>query len=109
MYTQRVTWEKLRSLDTSTMSSSTTYYPIGTALLYPCYKLKIVNNSNVLVTISIDGANDFDVVPAGSFFLYDEYVTTLREFAPQGTQFSAKSASAGTGLIYLSSQYLVIS
>lgn len=109
-FTNRVTWELLRSLDSSTMSSSSTYYTVGTALLYPSYKLKLVNNSTQLVTISIDGAHDYDVCPAGSFWLYDEtqaVITTSTPAIPAGTQISCKAAAAGTGLIYLVSQYLV--
>jgi hypothetical protein len=93
------------------MSSSSTYYNVGTPLAHPSYKLKMVNNSNVLVTVSIDGVSDYDVCPAGSFWLYDE---TQAKFSvadnpaiPQGTQISCKSASAGTGLVYLVSQYLI--
>ena len=112
-YTNRVTWETLRSLDSSTMSSSSTYYAIGTPLTHPSYKLKLVNASNVLVTISIDGSTNVDVLPAGSVILYDEsqaqFPNALLPSVPQGTQFYAKSASAGTGLIYLVSQYLVVS
>ena len=50
-YTCNVDWEALRSLDTSTMSSSSTYYAVGGPLLHPSYKLKMVNNSNVLARI----------------------------------------------------------
>lgn len=109
--TNRITWEVLRTLDTSTMSSSSTYYNVGTALLFPSYKLKMVNNSNVLVTVSIDGISDFDVCPANSFWLYDEtqaQINTSNSPAiPKGTQISVKSAAAGVGLVYLVSQYLV--
>lgn len=111
VYTNRISLEKLRSLDTSTMVSSSTYYNIGTALAFPSFKLKIVNNSNVLVTISIDGVSDYDVVPGGSFVLYDnsqaQMSTASMPCIPAGTQFSAKAASAGTGLLYLVTQYLL--
>lgn len=110
-YTNRVTWEVLRTLDTATMSSSSTYYPVGTPLLYPSYKLKLVNNSNILVTISIDGIHDCDVAPASSFWLYDEtqaqISTASAPAIPAGTQIFCKSNTSGTGLIYLVSQYLV--
>jgi len=110
-YTSRITWELLRSLDTSTMASATTYYPIGGPLLEPSYKLKFLNNSNVLVTISIDGVNNYDVIPGGSFALYDnsqaQMSTSNMPTIPAGTQFSAKSATAGVGLLYIVSQYLV--
>lgn len=110
-YTNRIAWEKLRSLDSSTMSSSSTYYKIGGPLLFSSYKLKMVNNSNVLVTVSIDGTNDYDVCPGGSYWLYDETQSMFGNAncpaIPAGTQISVKSATAGTGLIYLVSQYLV--
>jgi hypothetical protein len=109
--TNRIAWEILRTLDSSTMSSSTTYYNVGTALLYPSYKLKMVNNSNVLVTVSIDGVHDYDVCPGGSFWLYDETQAQINTSSspaiPAGTQISCKAATSGTGLIYLVSQYLV--
>lgn len=112
VYTNRITWETLRTLDTSTMSSSSTYYTIGTALQFASYKMKIVNASNRLVTISIDGINDIDVVPGNSFVLYDnsqaQMSTASLPSIPAGTQFLAKAASAGTGLIYLVTQYLIL-
>jgi hypothetical protein len=110
-YTNRIAWELLRSLDTSTMSSSSTYYKVGTALLFPSYKLKMVNTSNVLVTVSIDGVNDYDVIPGTSAWIYDEtqaqISTASTPAVPQGTQIFCKSATVGAGLVYLVSQYLV--
>lgn len=111
VYTNRITYEVLRTLDSSTMSSSSTYYTIGTALKFPSFKLKIVNNGSVLITVSIDGISDYDVVPATSYVLYDnsqaQMSTANMPCIPAGTQFSAKAASAGTGLIYLVTQYLI--
>ena len=70
------------------------------------------NNSNVLVTISIDGTNTVDVAPANSFWLYDEgkgapYVN--QPALPAGTQFYINGAAGAgnTGLIYLVTQYIV--
>lgn len=110
-YTNRIGWEVLRVLDSSTMSSATTYYNVGGPLLYPSFKLKMVNQSTVLVTVSIDGVNDYDVCPGTSYWLYDE---TQAQFPaaqvpsiPAGTQISVKSATTGTGLIYLVTQYLI--
>jgi hypothetical protein len=113
--TNRITWEVLRSFDTSTISSSSTYYNLGGPLLHPSYKLKMVNNSNILVTISIDNVKDYDVCPAGSFWLYDETQAQINTSnSPSiavGTQISIRYgsyvATPGTGLIYLVSQYLV--
>ncbi len=110
-YTCNLDWEALRSLDTSTMSSSSTYYKVGGALLHPSYKLKMVNLSNVNVTVSKNGTSDIDVCPAGGFWLYDEsqaqFPSATVPAVPQGTQISVKSATAGIGLIYLVSQFIV--
>ncbi len=105
VYTARIAWEPLRTLDSATLSGG--YLAVGTALAFPSYILKMVNNSNVLVTVSIDGSTDIDVLPANSFWLYDEDKTQSHEGMPIGTQIFVKG-SAGTGLIYLVSQYLVM-
>ncbi len=109
-YTQRIAWETLRTLDTSTMVSSSTFYAVGTPLAHPSYICKLVNNSNVLVTISIDGVNNVDVAPANSFWLYDEGKvgqSSAIPSLPKGTQIYCKSASAGTGNVYLVTQYII--
>ncbi len=103
-YTTRIAWETLRSIDSATFTGVN--QALGTPLLQPSYILKLVNNSTVLVTISIDGINDIDVAPANSFWLYDEYKGIVRESLPQGTQIYVRG-SAGTGSVYLVSQYLV--
>ena len=106
--TQKLGWETLRSFDSVSLSGY--YQAIGTPLAQASFKCKIVNNSNVLVTISIDGLTDIDVAPAGSFWLYDEGITGLSGSSPgvpKGTQFFIKG-SAGSGSIYLVSQYIVI-
>jgi hypothetical protein len=103
-FTTRIAWETLRSVDSSTLSGS--YVVLGTPLTHPAYKIKLVNNSTVLVTVSINGSTDIDVAPAGSFWLYDETISTNHEFLPQGTQIYIKG-SAGTGSVYLAVQYLV--
>lgn len=109
--TNKIAWEVLRSVDSASLVSSSTYYAVGRALLNPSFKLKMVNTSNVLVTVSIDGISDYDVCPANSFWLYDETQAQLgtaqSPAIPQGTQIYVKAASAGTGLIYLVTQYLI--
>jgi hypothetical protein len=110
-YSNRIAWEKLRSVDTSTSPFSTGVYTnLGTPLLFPSYICKLVNNSNVLVTISTDGINDMDVSPGGSFWLYDESKVGIEgafPALPAGTQIMIKGpGSAGAGLIYLVSQYI---
>ena len=108
-YSTRIAWETLRSIDSATLTGS--YQAVGTPLVYPSFILKLVNNSNALVTISIDGATDIDVAPAGSFWLYDEskYIPGISACPsiPAGTQIFVKGV-AGTGLIYVVSQYLVV-
>ena len=110
-YTQRIAWENLRSVDTATAPFSTgVYTALGVPLRFPSYILKLVNNSNILVTISIDGINDMDVAPANSFWLYDEgKVGQVSAFPamPAGTQIMIKAPAAGVGLVYLVSQYLI--
>lgn len=107
MNTGRITWEIRRSIDSATFTGS--YQAVGGPLLYPSYICKLVNASTVLVDISIDGVNDYDVAPAGSFWLYDEGKVGLSSGLPSlpaGTQIYVKAA-AGTGLVYLVSQYIV--
>lgn len=107
-YTSRIAWGTLRSIDSATLNN--TYQTVGAILTNPSYIVKMVNNSNVLVTVSIDGATDIDVLPANSFWLYDETkfgIPTI-EFLPGNTQFYVKGAVAGVGLIYLVHQYLVV-
>lgn len=106
-YSQRIAWETLRSIDSATFTGS--YQNVGTPLQHPGYIVKMVNNSTVLVTISIDGINDMDIAPANSFWLYDESkVGSQGQYPalPAGTQIMVKG-SAGTGSVYLVSQYLV--
>ncbi|SRR5260221_1070544 len=108
MQTQRIAWETLRSIDSATLTGS--YQNLGTPLAHPSYICKLVNNSTVLVTISIDGLNDMDIAPSGSFWLYDEGKSGNSSFMPalpEGTQIMVKG-SAGTGSIYLVSQYIIV-
>lgn len=107
-YTTQIAWETLRSVDSATFTG--VYVPVGGPLLHPSYKCKLVNNSSSLVTISIDGVTDKDVAPANSFWLYDEgsFIPGVAPLPalPQGTQIFVKG-NAGSGLVYLVSQYIV--
>lgn len=102
----RLKYETLRSVDTAALSGA--YVVFGTPLSNPAAIYKIVNNSNVAVTISENGMDDHDIIPAGTFVLYD--CTSNRVdgsgglYKPKNTQFYVKSA-AGTGLVYLVSQF----
>lgn len=95
-------WDSLRSLASSSVTSS--YQAVGTALTFPARIVKIVNNSTKDVTVSTDGTNDHDFVPAGGFTLYD-CGTNRGNPSPsmsirQGTQISIKG-TAGTGTVYV--------
>lgn len=107
-YTKQLQYETLKSIDSATFTGS--YQALGTALTHPAAIIKMVNNSNVLVTVSIDGTNDVDVLPANSFWLYDCVTNRASSvdavFHPQGRQFYVKG-SAGVGLVYLVVQYIV--
>jgi len=108
-YTGKIAWETLRSIDSATLSG--TYVALGAPLKFASYIAKLVNTSNIMVTISIDGINDMDIAPANSFWLYDEgkgqhaYEVLL----PQGTQIMVKATAgaAGVGLVYFVTQYIV--
>ena len=107
-YTNRIAWETLRSVNSASFSGA--YVALGAPLVHPSYILKLVNNSNILVTISIDGVNDIDVAPANSFWLYDESKLGLNAEYPSlqaGTQIYVKGP-VGVGLIYLVSQYIIL-
>ncbi len=106
--TDRVTWEPLRSIDSATFTGS--YQKIGTPFVNPSYICKMVNNSTSLVIISFDGVTDYDVAPASSFWLYDEGKVgingDLYPALPALTQIWVKG-SAGTGSVYLVSQFIL--
>jgi len=105
-YTTKIAWETLRSIDSATLTGL--YQAVGSPLVHPSYILKLVNNSNTLVTVSIDGATDIDVAPANSFWLYDvDEGNPAHEAIPAGTQIFVKGA-AGVGLIFLVSQFIVL-
>ncbi len=107
-YTTRLAYEPLRSIDSATFTGS--YQLLGSSLSNSSSLIKIVNNSNVDVTVSTDGTNDHDFVPANGFVLYDNTTNHTTDvpgvFVPQGRQYFVKG-SAGTGSVYLITQYIV--
>jgi len=107
-YTKQFLYETIRSIDSATFSGS--YQALGAPLAHPASLVKLVNNSNVLISISIDGVNQHDVAPSNSFWLYDVTANTPANgddaiFEPQGRQFYVKG-SASTGLVYLVVRYI---
>ena len=104
---QVFTFETLRSINSASFTGS--YQTIGSPLAHPSRFLFMVNNSGVLVTISLDGTNDHFVLQAGAGFTLDENSNAVSQCVyniPQGTQFYAKG-SASTGSVYLSTAYAV--
>lgn len=65
----RMLAESLRSLAFG--SISVTYAGIGTSFNNPCRLMYIVNDTDVLLTFSLDGVNDHFVIPSGGFLLLD--------------------------------------
>jgi len=106
-FSSRLAWDKLRMIDSATLSGA--YQALGSPFANPAYKIKMVNNSTVLVTVSNDGVNDYDVCPGNSFWLYDETQSSVPpagQALPEGTQIYVKG-SPGVGLIYLVVQYII--
>ncbi len=105
MASKQLTYDTMRSRDSATFTGS--YQTLGSVFTHAASILKIVNNSTVLVTLSIDGTSDHDILPSNSFFLYDETANsphTENTYMRAGTQFYIKG-SAGTGSVYLVVQY----
>src|SRR5256885_1351639 len=107
MHSRKLTYETLRSIDSATFTGS--YQNLGTALANAASIIKIVTNSTVLVTVSIDGTNNHDILPATSFVLYDITSDSPHEtdsiFVEKGRQYRVKGV-AGTGSVYLVVQYI---
>src|SRR3990167_11239058 len=96
-YTSRMTYGARGSLSSASMTG--TYQVLGSPLSNAASIVKIVNNTDEDIDISIDGTNNHDFVPAGSFWLYDVSSDTPGStaiFMPQGTTYFVKG-TAGTG------------
>ena len=96
----------LRSIASTDVTG--TYQVIESVLSFPTRILKLTNNSTEDVTVSWDGENDNEYIPAGSFLLLD--ASANREASQicevsKGTAIFVKG-TAGTGDIYLSSYYV---
>lgn len=96
-----IKYETIKSIDSASFTGS--YQAVGVASTHPCRVFKIVNNSNIAVTVSTDGIHDHDFIPAATFVLYD-VGTNRGNSAPElnlpPTQFYVKAA-AGVGLVYV--------
>lgn len=97
----------LTNVASSTLTSS--YEAINSSgLTHPCNILRLISTSSTAVTISYDGVNDHDFLPAGQTLqinattngLPPEHTATFQE----GTVVYVKG-TAGTGNIYLAGYY----
>jgi hypothetical protein len=95
-------WDLLRSIASSAISG--TYALVGTAFTYPARIVKILNNTTEDITVSIDGTNNYDYIPAGGYTLYDAGTNRGNSASeanfPQGTAIYVKG-TAGTGNVYV--------
>lgn len=93
----------MTSIDSATFTGSYQLINTGGTTL-PCFSFKIVNNSTVDVTVSINGTTDHDYIPTKSAQIYDlqtnkQPQNDMCQLA-QGTKVYVKG-SAGTGSVYL--------
>lgn len=104
-FSVRAKYEALRSIDSATFTGA--YQALGTPFAHNPFLVKIVNLSTSPVLVSVDGVEDHDVGPSGSYYLYDICTNASREAGlsyPKGTQVYVKGA-AGVGSVYLVVQY----
>jgi len=95
------TFDPIRKIDSATFTGA--YQAVGTPLTRQIRLFKIVNDSSVPVTVSLDGVTDNDYVPANGFSLYDITSDKVKDdgwFIPIGTQFYVKGA-AGVRFVYI--------
>lgn len=96
-----IVYEPLKSIDSASFTGS--YQALGLPSTHPGRIFKIVNNSTMDITVSVDGVSDYDFLPKGTFVLYDigtNRGSSASEFCLPPTQFYVKGSS-GTGLVYL--------
>lgn len=100
----------LTSIDSATFTGA--YQLINTnGLAQACFLLRLVNNSDRIVTISYNGTTDNDIIPIGAHFeLNPQSNAQPNNFTclfAKGQKVYAKGAAGGTGLIYLAGYYQV--
>lgn len=98
----------LSSLDSAAVVA--TYSAInGSGFAKPIFFLRIVNASNAAITISYDGVNDHEYIPANGVF--ELPAQTNSQPNAQTALFSARTivyvkGTAGVGTIYLSGYFV---
>lgn len=97
----QATPDTIRSIDSATFTGA--YQAVGIPLTRNIRLFKVVNDSSVPVTLSWDGINDHDYIPANAFSLYDITSDKVKDdgwFVSTGTQFYVKGA-AGVRFVYI--------
>jgi hypothetical protein len=98
--------EQLRLLAFSSISA--TYSGIGTAIANPARLILLINDTDVLLFFSIDGINDYWVLPSGSQIIIDitanhSSMAGVLSIA-QGTRIYVKGLPS-SGAVYFTSWY----
>lgn len=93
----------LTSIDSATLTANYQAINVG-GLAAPCFLIRVINASNVPVTISYDGVNDNDYLPANTVlqlnFQANSQPNNQVAKLSQGTKISVKG-NVGIGLIYV--------
>ncbi len=106
-YPQNVDWQTVRTVTRAALTG--TFQNLGTGLTGRAKGIKIVNDTNAFLEISIDGTNVQDVYPANSGTIWDITANKVRDdgsFLRQGTQFEVRHD--GTAPTLGSGVYLVV-
>lgn len=101
---KRALFDVIRSINSTTFTGA--FQAVGTPLTFPAVLMKFVNNTGVLVTVSIDAVNTIDVVPAGSAVIYDFGSDAQSTSGDERLAFPANTqiyvnGTASTGLFYI--------
>lgn len=100
-------FDQLRSLGFASISG--TYAALGTALGHATRVIRILNDTDGDMLISVDAVNDNFFLPAGSFVLYDiasDDDPDDRFRVSKNTQFYVKQSTApSSGSVYLEAIY----
>jgi hypothetical protein len=98
----------LTSIDSATFTGAYQLVSGAGGLTNACFLIRIINNSTKDVTISYNGTNDHDFVPAGKEvqlqFQTNKSPQGYAALIAQGTKIYVKGA-AGVGLVYLSGYF----
>ncbi len=98
----------LSNIDSATFTGSYQLLSGAAGITNPAFLIRIVNASNIGVTVSYDGTNDHDFIPANSSiqlnFQTNNQPNNHNSLLQQFTKIYVKAA-AGIGLVYLSGWY----